>query len=77
MHSAFTAACSTGPAVLSQVFTIEERGRELFAAVERIDLEGIVAERKWVPPRAETIWYKVEKRAYTQADGGWELFQKH
>ena len=31
--------------VLSQMFSIEERGRDLFAAAERLDLEGIVARR--------------------------------
>jgi ATP-dependent DNA ligase len=38
--------------VLSQVFTIAERGRDLFAAVERLDLEGIVAKRKADPDLA-------------------------
>ena len=32
--------------VLSQVFSVDERGRDLFDAVERLDLEGIVAKRK-------------------------------
>ena len=32
--------------VLSQVVSIEERGRDLFSAAERLDLEGIVAKRK-------------------------------
>jgi bifunctional non-homologous end joining protein LigD len=36
-------------AALSQVFSIAERGRDLFAAVERLDLEGIVAKRKADP----------------------------
>jgi bifunctional non-homologous end joining protein LigD len=31
--------------VLSQVFTVQGRGRDLLAAVERLDLEGIVAKR--------------------------------
>jgi ATP-dependent DNA ligase len=33
--------------VLSQVFSIAERGRDMFAAAERLDLEGIVAKRRW------------------------------
>jgi bifunctional non-homologous end joining protein LigD len=61
---------------LSQVFSIEERGRDLFAAAERLDLEGIVAKRKADPYRPETLWYKIKNRAYTQAEGRWELFQK-
>ena len=35
--------------VVSQVFSVEERGRDLFAAAERLDLEGIVAKRKGDP----------------------------
>ena len=62
--------------VLSQVFSIEERGRDMFAAAERIDLEGIVAKRKADPYAAETVWYKIKNRAYTQMEGRWELFQK-
>jgi bifunctional non-homologous end joining protein LigD len=62
--------------VLSQVFTIPERGRDLFAAVERLDLEGIVAKRKADAYRQETVWYKIKSRTYTQGKGRWELFQK-
>ena len=63
---------------LSRVFTIEERGRDLFAAAQRIDLEGIVAKRRadtYEP--GTTCWYKIKNPAYTQAEGRWELFQKH
>jgi bifunctional non-homologous end joining protein LigD len=59
--------------VLSQVFTIEERGRDLFDAVQRLDLEGIVAKRKGDPYSAHTTWYKVKNRTYTQGEGRWEL----
>ena len=62
--------------VLSQVFSIEERGRDLFDAVERLDLEGIVGKRKTDPYRPETLWYKIKSRTYTQGEGRWELFQK-
>jgi bifunctional non-homologous end joining protein LigD len=61
---------------LSQVFSIEERGRELFAAAERLDLEGIMAKRKTDPYTPETVWYKVKNRAYTQEEGRWELFER-
>jgi bifunctional non-homologous end joining protein LigD len=61
---------------LSQVFSVEERGRDLYAAAERLDLEGIVAKRKTDPYRPETTWYKIKNRAYTQGEGRWELFQK-
>jgi bifunctional non-homologous end joining protein LigD len=62
--------------VLSQVFSIEERGRDLFAAAERIDLEGIVAKQKADPYRPDTVWLKIKSRIYTQGEGRWELFQK-
>jgi bifunctional non-homologous end joining protein LigD len=62
--------------VLSQVFSIEERGRDLFAAVQRLDLEGIVAKRKADPYRSESVWYKIKSRIYSQAEGRGELFQK-
>ena len=62
--------------VLSPVFSIEERGRDLFEAVERLDLQGIVAKRKADPYRPETVWYKIKSRTYTQGEGRWELFQK-
>ncbi len=35
--------------VLSQVFSVEERGRDMLAAADRLDLEGIVAKRKADP----------------------------
>jgi bifunctional non-homologous end joining protein LigD len=62
--------------VLSQVFSIEERGRDLFAAAERLDLEGIVAKRKADAYRPETVWYEIKSRTYPQGEGRWELFQK-
>jgi ATP-dependent DNA ligase len=66
----------TTTTVLSQVFTIAERGRDLFAAVERFDLEGIVAKRKADAYRPDTVWHKIKSRTYTQGEGRWELFQK-
>jgi len=62
--------------VLSMVFSVEERGRDLFAAAERLDLEGIVAKRKADVYAPETVWYKIKNPAYTQAEGRWELFQR-
>ena len=62
--------------VLSQVFSIAERGRDMFAAAERIDLEGIVAKRKADAYRPETVWYKIDSRTYTQGEGRRELFNK-
>ena len=53
---------------------MEEHGRELFEAAQRLDLEGIVAKRKRDPYSRQTIWYKVKNPAYTQAKGRGELF---
>jgi bifunctional non-homologous end joining protein LigD len=63
-------------AVVSQVFSIDERGRHLFEAAERLDLEGIVAKRKLDSYGPGTVWYKIKSRTYTQAEGRWELFQR-
>jgi Domain of unknown function (DUF4440) len=46
--------------VLSRVFAVEGRGRDLFAASEKLDLEGIVAKRKADPYAPSTVWYKVD-----------------
>jgi hypothetical protein len=35
-----------------------------------------VAKLKADPYTPETVWYKVKNRAYTQAEGRWELFEK-
>lgn len=55
--------------VVSQVFSIEGRGRDAFAAAERLDLEGIVAKRTTDPYASSTVWYEVLNQAYTQKDG--------
>jgi ATP-dependent DNA ligase len=63
-------------ATLSRVLAIEEHGRELFEAAQRLDLEGIVAKRKADQSSPQTIWYKVKNPAYTQAEGRGDLFHK-
>jgi bifunctional non-homologous end joining protein LigD len=60
--------------VLSRVFAVQGRGRDLFAAAERLDLEGIVAKRKADAYAPTTVWFKVRNRAYTQMEGRGELF---
>jgi hypothetical protein len=62
--------------VLSRVLTVAAEGRALFEAVQRLDLEGIVAKPKADPYRPDTVWYKIKSRTYTQGEGRWELFQK-
>jgi bifunctional non-homologous end joining protein LigD len=62
--------------VLSQAFALDTLGRDMLAAAERLDLEGIVAKRKADPYGPETVWYKIRNQAYTQAEGRWELFRR-
>jgi hypothetical protein len=52
------------------VFSIEGRGRDLFDAAERLDLEGIVAKRKTDPYRPETVWYKIKSRTCPDTSDG-------
>ena len=65
----------TGAAV-SRVYAVERRGRDLFRAVEQLDLEGIIAKRKSDAYGPATTWYKVRNRAYTQMEGRAELFSR-
>jgi len=60
--------------VLSRILAVEGRGCDLFSAVERLDLEGMVAKRKRDRYAATTTWLKVKNRAYTQMEGRGELF---
>jgi ATP-dependent DNA ligase len=43
------------------VLGVEEHGRELYEAVQRLDLEGIVAKRKTDPYSPQSTWYKIKK----------------
>lgn len=54
--------------------SVEGRGRDLFGAAERLDLEGIVAKRAKDSYAPTTVCYKVKNRAYTQMEGRGELF---
>ena len=67
---------ATTTPVLSRVLSVEGRGRDMLAAAQQLDLEGIVAKRKADPYGPETTWFKIKNRAYTQAEGRWELFQR-
>jgi ATP-dependent DNA ligase len=58
------------------VLAVEEHGRELFEAAQRLDIEGIVAKRRGDPYSPQTIWYKVKNPAYTQAEGRGDLFER-
>jgi bifunctional non-homologous end joining protein LigD len=61
---------------LSRVLAVEEHGRELYEAAQRLDLEGIVAKRRADLYSAQTVWYKVKNPAYTHAEGRGDLFHK-
>jgi ATP-dependent DNA ligase len=60
--------------VLSPVFGVRGRGRDLFAAVERLDLEGMVAKRLVDRYTSDTVWRKIMNDAYTQKEGRRDLF---
>jgi bifunctional non-homologous end joining protein LigD len=66
---------STTP-VLSRIFSIDGRGRDMLGAAQQLDLEGSVAKRKADPYAPGTTWYKIKNRAYTHAEGRWELFNR-
>ncbi len=61
---------------LNRIPCFEDQGKELFEAVCRLDLEGIVAKRKADPYGEETKWWKVKNPGYTQAEGRRELFER-
>ena len=54
-----------------------ERGVETGSALERFDLEGIVATRKADPYAPSTTWLTVKNRADTQTAGRGDLFHPH
>lgn len=62
---------------VSRMLTVDGNGRELLEAVQRLDLEGIIAKRKADTYSSHAVWYKVKNPAYTQAEGRGELFQRH
>jgi bifunctional non-homologous end joining protein LigD len=60
--------------LLSPVFGVRRQGRNLFTAVQRLDLEGIIAKRLADPYAPDTVWPKVRNGSYTQMPGRGELF---
>ena len=67
------------PAPSAQVFkvmTVDERGWDLFEAVQRTDFEGIVAKRKSDLYAPGTVWFKVKNPRYSQAPGRGDLFNR-
>ena len=59
-----------------KVLTVDERGWDLFEAVQRTDFEGIVAKRKSDPYAPGTVWFKVKNPRYSQAPGRGDLFNR-
>lgn len=67
----------TATPVLSRIFSVEECGCDLLGgAAQQLDLERIVAKRKWDAYAPATIWSKIKNKAYTQSEGRWELFSR-
>ena len=50
---------------------LNERGRNLFDAVQRLDLDRGQAEGQSL--RSRVTWFKIKNRAYTQMEGRGEL----
>jgi bifunctional non-homologous end joining protein LigD len=61
---------------LSRMLVVEGDGRDLFEAVQRLDLEGIIAKRKADSYSSRAVWYKIKNPSYTQLEGRGELFQR-
>ena len=55
---------------------IEREGIALFKRVCEMDLEGIVAKHAFGPYTAETKWFKIKNRHYSQMQGREELFER-
>jgi bifunctional non-homologous end joining protein LigD len=57
---------------------VEADGERLFQLACEHDLEGIVAKNKQAPylPNAETTWFKIRNRGYSQWVGREELFER-
>jgi len=65
------------PSPLLYVDHVVGTGVDLFEAICRNDLEGVVAERcdaRYTPD--EPTWVKIKNRDYGQAEGRRELFEK-
>ena len=48
--------------LLSHTMAVSGEGRDLFAAVQRLDLESIVAKRAADPYDVKSVWFKVKNR---------------
>jgi bifunctional non-homologous end joining protein LigD len=58
---------------------VEGLGKELFARACELDLEGIVAKKKFAPhmtEREQSSWFKIRNPRYSQWAGREELFER-
>ena len=63
--------------LLSRTLMVPGEGRDLFEAVKRLDLEGIVCKRATDPYHPKTVWFKVKNRLYSQmTDDRFERFKR-
>jgi len=69
-------AIPANTASVLKVLSIDGDGLALFRAVEKLDLEGLVAKRSADPYDAATIWYQVPNPGYSQTEGRAELFDR-
>ena len=61
---------------VTKVFSVEGEGVPLFAAVRKVNLEGIVAKRCDDPYGPGTVWYKILNPEYSQKEGRREMFER-
>lgn len=52
--------------LLSRTLMVPGEGRDLFEAVKRLDLEGIICKRAADPYDTKSVWFKVKNKAYSQ-----------
>ena len=62
--------------MLQTVFGVRGRGRDLFSAAQRLDLEGVVAKGVADPYTPATVWWKIRNGFYTQMPARRELFHR-
>lgn len=67
---------ATNP-ILSRTMVAAGEGKALFGAIQRLDMEGIVAKRASDPYHPESVWFKVKNRLYSQSENRFQRLGKH
>jgi ATP-dependent DNA ligase len=63
--------------LLSRTLMVPGEGSDLFAAVKRLDLKGIVCKKAEDPYDPKSVWFKVKNRSYSQmTDNRFERFNR-